>query len=244
MTPEEITNLFATAATTFQPISGQPNDNDLPALHEVLYPLLLDIPYDEDGAHNLISIIEPTISYTATWGMAFPILPRPPAYPAIADNASAFVQAQHEAEHTILKRDYDAAKFIRNSVDEIWYRDLRHARSFYTNVTAKQLLEHLDANCGGLHPSKLVHLPNDMLGYYTMAEGIPEYIDMLKEAQRKLACANLLQSLLPTTSREQRKNGKLFHQPIKRGWHGRPAIARPTLHASDNYWQPDDRATV
>ena len=73
MTPEEVTNLFATAATTFQPISEQPNDNDLSTLHEVLYPLLLDIPYDKDGAHNLIRIIEPTVSYTATWGTAFPI---------------------------------------------------------------------------------------------------------------------------------------------------------------------------
>jgi len=26
-----------------------------------------------------------------------------------------------------------------------------------------------------------------MLGYYTAAEGIPEYINMLEEAQRKLA---------------------------------------------------------
>jgi hypothetical protein len=30
-----------------------------------------------------------------------------------------------------------------------------------------------------------------MLGYYTAAEGIPEYINMLEEAQRKLAQANL-----------------------------------------------------
>ena len=29
------------------------------------------------------------------------------------------------------------------------------------------------------------------MGYYTLADGIPEYINMLEEAQRKLACANL-----------------------------------------------------
>ncbi len=78
MTPEEITALFATAATTFQPIIGQPTDDDLTALRDVLYPLLLDIPYDEDGAHprhNLIGLIEPTGSYTTTWGAAFPIPP-------------------------------------------------------------------------------------------------------------------------------------------------------------------------
>ena len=199
MTPEEITTLFATAATTFQPITGQPTDDDLTALRDVLYPLLLDIPYDMDGTHNLIGLIEPTPSYTTTWGTPFPIPPRPPAYPAIADDASAVVRARWEAEHAILVKDYAsydaaeraAAKFIRDAVDEIWYRDLRHSRSFYTNVTAKQLLDHLDANCGGLHPSELVNLPTEMMGYYADADGIPEYINMLEEAQRKLARANL-----------------------------------------------------
>ncbi len=199
MTPEEITTAFATAATTFQPISGQPSDDDLTALRDVIYPLLLDIPYDEDGTHNLIGLIEPTTSYTATWGTAFPPPPRPPAYPIIDDAATAVVRARREAEHAILVRDfasYEAAerataKFIREAVDEIWYRDLRHDRSFYTHVTAKQLLSHLDDNCGGLHPSELVNLPTDMLGFYATADGIPEYINMLETAQRKLARANL-----------------------------------------------------
>jgi hypothetical protein len=52
-------------------------------------------------------------------------------------------------------------------------------------------LDHLDANCGGLHPSELVNLPTDMMGYYADAEGIPEYINMLEEAQGKLPRADL-----------------------------------------------------
>eukprot|EP00804_Cyclotella_cryptica_P001878 CCRYP_019352-RA/>CCRYP_019352-RA protein AED:0.46 eAED:0.46 QI:0/-1/0/1/-1/1/1/0/123 len=82
MTREEITMVFAMAATTFQPISGQPSDDDLTALRHVLYPLLLDIPYDEDNTHNLIGLIEPTTLYTATWGAQFLPLPRPPVYPS------------------------------------------------------------------------------------------------------------------------------------------------------------------
>ena len=225
MTPEEITTLFATAAATFPPISQQPSDDDLTALRDVLYPLLLDIPYDEDGQHNLIGIVEPTLSYTTTWGAEFPVPARPPAYPAIPDDASAVVRARHEATHAILRRDYASyeaaeratAKFIRDAVDELWYRDLRHPRSFYTNVTAKQLLEHLDANCGGLHPSELVNLPTEMLGYYADAEGIPEYINMLEEAQRKLARANLPMS-----------DNQLL------------AIASTAILASDHYPRPTD----
>jgi len=200
MTPEEITALFATAATTFQPIAGQPNDDDLMALRDVLYPLLLDIPYDErPNGHNLIGIIEPTATYAMRWHAAFPHPARPISYPAIPDDATAVARARSEANHAILTRDfasYEAAeravaKFIRDAVDETWYRDLRHPRSYYINVTAKQLIEHLDANCGGLHAVDLVNLPTEMMGYYAIAEGIPEYIDMLEEAQRKLSRAEL-----------------------------------------------------
>ena len=46
-----------------------------------------------------------------------------------------------------------------------------------TNISAKQLFELLDDNCGGLHhPSKLVNLPTN-IGYYAEASSIPEYIN-------------------------------------------------------------------
>jgi hypothetical protein len=134
-----------------------------------------------------------------TWGTPFPPPSHPPAYPIIDDTATAVVQTRREAEHAILLRNfasYEAAecataKFIRKAVDEIWYHDLRHQWSFSTHVTAKQLLSHLDDNCGSLHPSELVNLPMDMLGFYAMVDSIPEYINMLEAAQRNLAHANL-----------------------------------------------------
>ena len=104
-------------------------------------------------------------------------------------------------KHTILVCNYasyhaaDCAttKFIRSATDEIWYQDLHHTHSFYINAMAKQLLDHLNANCRGLHPSKVVNLPTGMMGYYSDDDGIPKYINdiMLKEAQCKLACAKL-----------------------------------------------------
>lgn len=225
MTPEEITASFAAAAATFAPIQGQPTDDDLTALRDVLYPLLLEIPYDEEGEHNLVGLLEPTASYTATWGSAFTIPLRPPAYPDIPNDATPVVRARREAEHAVLIRDYASyeaaeratAKFIRDAVDDLWYRDLKHPRSFYTNVTAKQLIDHLDANCGGLHPSELVTLPTEMMTYYAKAEGIPEYINMLEDAQRKLARARLPMS-----------NDQLL------------AIASTAVLASEHYPRPTD----
>jgi hypothetical protein len=196
--------------------------------------------------------MEPTGSYTATWGAAFPIPPRPPTYLAITDDASAVVRACREAQHAIKERDYASygaaeratAKFICNAVDKIWYRDLRHARSFYTRVTAKQLLTHLDVNCGGLHPSELVHLPNDMLGYYTAADGIPEYINMLEEAQRKLAQANLpmsdtqlvaIASTLVLAANDFPRTTEEWEvlPPANKTWVAWNTV-QPTPHANDN----------
>ena len=97
MRPEDTTMLFATAVAMFPPISHQPTDDKLTALCDVLYPLLLDIPYDEDGQHNLIGIIEPTLSYTATWGVEFPIPARPTAYPMIPNDASAIIRVRYKA---------------------------------------------------------------------------------------------------------------------------------------------------
>ena len=54
-----------------------------------------------------------------------------------------------------------------------------------------QLMTHLDDNCGGLHPSELFALPTKMMTFYAQVNGIPDYMDMLEEAQRKLARANL-----------------------------------------------------
>ena len=171
MSPEEITAAFATAAAAFTPIVGQPNDDDLTRLRDTIYLLLLNIPYDNEPpvagvfCHNLIGLIKPTLSYTAQWHQAFPWPNQPLAYPTIDNNASSVIQARSKAKHARIVRDYksfDAAeravsKFIRNAVEEVWYKDLKDVCLFYTNVTAKELIDHLNDNCGGLHSSEVVH---------------------------------------------------------------------------------------
>jgi hypothetical protein len=259
MTPEEITALFATAATTFQPIIAQPTDDNLTALREVICPWLLDIPYDELGTHNLIGLVKPMITYVNMWHAPFSIPPRPPAYSVVADDATSVVQAHCKAEHDILVKDYATyktaertmAKFIHKAIDEIWYRDLRHVRSFYTNVTAKELIEHLDANCRGLHPSEPVNLPTKMLGYYIQADGIPEYINMLEEASKnsleptsQCPMTNTSQSpplpyWPPNTSQALQTNGKPNHMRPRHGLHGKPTTKQPTSCASVNYLQQE-----
>jgi hypothetical protein len=59
-----------------------------------------------------------------------------------------------------------AAKFIRDSVNKTYYKDLEHATTFYNSVTAKTLLNHLQTNCGGVEPKNLIALQTAMSSYY------------------------------------------------------------------------------
>ena len=98
MTPEEITSHFATAAATIQPIFGQPTNDDLQVLRDILYPLLLQILYNEDGTHNLIGILEPTATYTELGALlsrfqpvhlrtrSLPTMPPPSSRPEVKPN--------------------------------------------------------------------------------------------------------------------------------------------------------------
>ena len=46
MSPEEIALVFADVTAKTTPIDGNPTDDDLTALRDILYPILLSIPYD------------------------------------------------------------------------------------------------------------------------------------------------------------------------------------------------------
>lgn len=111
-TPQLIPTVLSTTvgASTFAHYDSRSNRKptyyNLLVICNLLYPRLLEIPYDEDGVHNLIGIIEPMALYTTTWGDAFPISPCPPAYLSKVDNASTGVQAHCEAKHAILVPNY------------------------------------------------------------------------------------------------------------------------------------------
>ncbi len=65
------------------------------------------------------------------------------------------------------------SKFLRDVVDEIWYNGLKNANTFYTKVTAIEIMSLLDANSGGLYALDMILLCTDMMQYYMQADGIP-----------------------------------------------------------------------
>jgi hypothetical protein len=202
MTPDAITRLFKEAYDTFPPLEGKPTDDDLLAIREALLPLLMVIPYDQlNGVHSLTAILTEAVKYEAEHGNAKFVRPsRLSLYDKnIADNATTVVRVRAEAAHKARLHDYASyeaaergvAKFLRDVVDEIWYNDLKDADTFYTKVTAIDIMAFLDANSGGLHAVDMISLRTNMTQYYVQADGIPQFIVMMEDAQNKAKRAGM-----------------------------------------------------
>ena len=57
--------------------------------------------------------------------------------------------------------------------------------TFYTNVMALKLLDHLTEFCSGLHTVNAVDIPQVMKTLFSDAEGIPQFMNTMEAAQRK-----------------------------------------------------------
>ena len=70
-------------------------------------------------------------------------------------------------------------------IADTWGRELRDPEIIYTKIDPRDLLAHLQAGCTGRHALDLLALHNEMQRYHMEVKGIPEYIIMLKDAQRR-----------------------------------------------------------
>ncbi len=50
-------------------------------------------------------------------------------------------------------------------IDEVWNNDLNDADTFYTQVTALEIMMYLDLNSGGLHAMDMILLRTNMHQY-------------------------------------------------------------------------------
>ena len=203
MTPTSLALALATATSAFLPIAGQPNDDDLVRINNALAPILQKVTYDRaQGAQNLWGLIADADRYLHHYGPAAFVRPaaRPAVYdPDIDEGASRVERTRAEAAWAALLQDYEAYEaaeagvkaFIVTVVEDTWIRDLRDPETFYSNVTALALLNHLRDRSGGLHALDFVNLTVQMSQFYEGSPTIPEYIQLLEDAQRKAARAGL-----------------------------------------------------
>jgi hypothetical protein len=115
------------------------------------------------------------------------------------EGASHLERTCAEASWAARIQDYEAYKatescvkaFIEAVVEDTWICGLCHPETFYSNITALELLNHLHGHSGGLHTLDMVLLTIQMSQYYEGAPIIPKYIQMLVDVQRKVARAHL-----------------------------------------------------
>ena len=241
MSPNAITLLFKEARDAFPPLEGKPTDDDLLSIRETLLPILMEIPYDQlGGVHSLTAIITDGVRYAADHGgNAFKRPVRLPLYDGgIKDDATTVVRVRAEAAHKARLDDYasfeaaerGAAKFLREIVDEVWYNDLKDADTFYTKVTALEIIAFLDANSGGLHAVDMIALRTQMHQYYGQADGIPQYIIMLEDAQKKAKRAGMPIADIELVMMASASVLAAQHFPRKvDDWEGLPTPARTWL---------------
>ena len=195
MTPDEIVAKFLAALDNFESIINQPLDYELTRLREAIAPLLLQIPYDKTGGtHNLIGIIREKPAYLKRYGEAFPEATRVGAYDLEIDYvATTVIRARLEAANKARRVDratfdtvrWETTQFVFAVVADTWVRELRDPETIYTDINPRDLLAHLQAGCTGRHALDLLVLHNEMERYHLEVEGIPEYINMLEDAQRQ-----------------------------------------------------------
>jgi hypothetical protein len=201
MMPNAITCLFKEAHDAFPLLKREASDNDLLAIRETLLPLLMVIPYDQlNGVHSLTAILTEAVKYKANHGTKFL---RPACLPlydkTIADGATTVICICADSAHQSQLNDYTSyeaakqgmSKFLRDVVDENWDNDLKNADTFYTKVTAIEIMSLLDANSRGLHALDMILLCMDMMQYYVNADGIPQFIVMMEDAQKKAKRAGM-----------------------------------------------------
>ena len=81
--------------------------------------------------------------------------------------------------------DMSCKNFIMEVVDKTWYKDIEDPDTFYTNVMALKLLDHLTEFCSGLHTVNAVDIPQVMKTLFSDAEGYPQFINAMEAAQQK-----------------------------------------------------------
>ena len=96
------------------------------------------------------------------------------------------MESARERLHKLLaKAKLEARALILHAVDKTWVFELKDEETMFTQVTLRQLLDHLQSTCGGLHAINILALQNEMQEYHKDSKGILEYINALEAAHNK-----------------------------------------------------------
>ena len=168
--PSDITLALHKTTEGFTAILNRPTDNDIINIRQLLLPVLMKTNYDElTLTRNLSGVILPTKRYDHIYSNGACLIPPVIAlyYDTIYKDATKTevhrAKVKHEAnrnDRALYKTaDTSCKNFIMEVVNETWYKELEDSDTFYTNVTALKLLNHLTKFCLGLQTVNAVDIP-------------------------------------------------------------------------------------
>jgi hypothetical protein len=153
------------------------------------------IPYDQlNGVYSLAAILIEATKYKANHSNTKFVCPAWLVLydKTITNNATTVIQICAEAAHKSFHDNYASyeatehgvAKFHHDIIGKVWY--LKDTSTFYTNFAALDIITLLDANSRGLHALNMIALRTNMSQYYMQADGIPQFIAMMEDANKKV----------------------------------------------------------
>ena len=173
-TPSDLTLNIAKDTHGFVAITNKPNDKYIVNISKVLTPIMMKVkPYKQiNKQHSLDGVILTEDHYKYIYKQGPYVVPSVfSVYDFTIDaNAGKTIAKRAELAHEAKRSNralYDAAytgcvNFVMFVVNETWYRELEDAGTFYTNVSAQKLLEHLENHCTRIHDIDAVDIPSVM----------------------------------------------------------------------------------
>ena len=201
--PDDLTLALHKVTEGFTANVDRPTDNDIIKIRQLLLPVLMKTNYEElTLTHNILGVIIPSECYEHIYKKRAYLIRTVIAlsYDTIDKDATRTEVHRAEVKHEARRNDRQLYETddnaCRNSivdvVDETWYMELEDPDTFYTNITAIKILNHLTWFCSGIHTVDALDNPQFVKTLFSDAEGITQFINAMEAVQRKSKCAKLV----------------------------------------------------
>ena len=201
--PADIATKFDTAIAAFTPIVGNPTDDDLRNVRQVLLQLCLSINLAGSTAGKVTGLILVDGVYRTQQGVTASFVedqnPLDEYDPSINESTAAWQQqkltslwrSRLDNQARIAATKHGCRQLILHAFDEVVYVTLKSEETFYELVDPLTILAHIATNIGGLEVTDVVALLLELPAYWATDPRVPQYVMRMEDAQRKATRADL-----------------------------------------------------